>query len=216
MKTAAKGITLATGFVLLALGSVSAQQPGKGTATVTVENTRAAPVMVYLERGMFDIRLGRVAPHSQQTLPLPSTLEDGEQIQIVMHPAGGVDLTTGDFSVKLGATIDVLVPANDVGYVAPPPPETIPNPGAGTTTITVQNNRAVPVTVFVERGDFDTRIGTVPANQELTLMVPEWLAREKPSAQIFVHPEGEGDLESWTLDLAPGAHLFVKVPTGGR
>ncbi len=70
--------------------------------------------------------------------------------------------------MQRGKNFDVLVPTNDDGYVAPPPRERIPNPGPGTTTVTVKNERDQPVVVFVERGDFDTRIGTVPPNHEST------------------------------------------------
>jgi len=214
-----KGLLMAGGVAMAALasfGSAAAQQQHPSPTTLTVDNARDVPVVVYLERGSFDIRLGTVPAHRKETLTLPRTMENGEQIQVFAHPEGGSDLATEELTVQVGGNLTIYVPTNNVGYVPPPPPRTIPNPGEGTTTVTVQNNRAVPVTVFVERGDFDTRIGTVPPNQELTLLVPEWLAREKPSAEIFVHPEGEVDLESWILDLSPGAHLFVKVPVNGR
>ncbi|MGW8268655.1 MAG: hypothetical protein ACWGSQ_19980 [Longimicrobiales bacterium] len=210
-----KGLLTAGAMALISFASVGAQQAHPNPTTLTVDNTRDVPVMVYLERGPFDIRLGQVPAHGQETLMLPRTMEDGEQIQVFVHPEGGVDLASDELTVKLGGTMVVTVPTNDVGFVPPPPPEKIPNPGEGTTTVTVQNNRSVPVTVFVERGEFDTRIGTVPANREETLLIPDWLARERPSAEIFVHPENGVDLESWVLDLKPGAHLFVKVPVYG-
>lgn len=215
MNTMMKGLLTAGAMALISFASVGAQQAHPDPTTLTVDNTRDVPVTVYLERGLFDIRLGRVPAHGREKLMLPQTVEDGEQIQVVVHPEGGSDLASDELSVKLGKNMEILVPTNDVGFVPPPPPVKIPNPGEGTTTVTVQNNRSVPVTVFVEHGDFDTRIGTVPANREETLLVPEWLAKEKPSAEIFVHPEGGADLESWILDLKPGAHLFVKVPVYG-
>jgi hypothetical protein len=218
VNTMVKGLWMAGGMALMlvaSFGSAAAQQGHPNATTLTVDNTRNVPVVVYLQREFVDIRLGTVAPHGKQTLALPRTLEDGEQIQVFVHPEGGRDLATDELTVEIGNNLNVLVPENDVGYLPPPSPEKIPNPGTGT-TVTVQNNRAVPVTIYVERGDFDTRIGVVPANQERTLTIPDWLAREKPSAEIFVHPEGEADLESWFLDLAPGAHLFVKVPVEGR
>jgi len=202
-------------MVFASSGSLMAQQRHPSPTTLTVDNARDVPVIVYLERGSFDTRLGTVPAHGRETLNLPRTLEEGEQIQVFVHPEGGIDLASDDLTVKVGGNLVIFVPTNDVGYVAPPPAPEIPNPGEGTTTVTVQNNRAVPVTVYVERGEFDTRIGTVPANQESTLLVPEWLATERPSAEIFVHPEGEADLQSWSLELKPGAHLFVKVPVHG-
>ena len=132
-----------------------------------------------------------------------------------VHPEGGEDLASQDVTVTRGEDIKIFVPTNDVGYVPPPPREEIANPGKGTTTVTVQNPRAVPVTVFVERGDFDARIGTVPADHEVTLRIPEYLTLDKPSIQIFVHPERGFDLASQAFDLKPDAHLLVKVPLDG-
>jgi hypothetical protein len=218
MRMTMRGLTMAGGAALMvfaSFGSAAAQQMNHKATTLTVDNARGVPVVVYLDRGAFDTRLGTVGPNQKKTLQLPGTLEDGEQIQVFVHPEGGQDLATEDLMVKVGENLEIYVPTNDVGYVPPPPAPTIPNPGEGTTTVTVQNNRAVPVTVFVEHGEFDTRIGTVPADQELTLMIPEWVVRESQTAEIFVHPEGQADLASWTLDLARGAHLFVKVPARG-
>jgi hypothetical protein len=219
MNTKMKGLTIAAGAALMAVasfGSAAAQQMDNHATTVTVDNSRDVPVVVYLDRGPFDTRLGTVPPHEIRKLQLPESLAEGEEIQVFVHPEKGVDLSTQDLTVKIGENLDIYVPENDVGYIPPPPPRTIPNPGEGTTTVTVQNNRAVPVTVFLETGRFDTRIGTVPADKELTLMVPEWVVRAKPTVEIFVHPEGEADLSSSTFDLSSGAHLFVKVPaTGG-
>ena len=180
--------------------------------TVTVDNTREVPVVVYLERGRFDTRLGMVDARTKATLQLPRYLEDGQAVTIFVHPEGGQDLSANDLTVKNGGNLDIYVPANDAGYVPPPAPEVIANPGEGSTTITVQNERDRPVVVFLERGEFDTRIGTAPANEEVTLQVPRSLIEERPDVEIFVHPEGGEDLASQFFQLSPGAHLVVKVP----
>jgi hypothetical protein len=218
MSTTMKGFTLAGGAALMALasfGSAAAQQMNHNAPTLTVDNARDVPVTVYLDRGIFDTRLGTVPAHEVEKLNLPGSLEDGEDIQVFVHPEGGLDLATQDLQVRMGQNLDIYVPNNDVGYVPPPPAPTIPNPGEGTTTVTVQNNRDVPVTVFIEHGEFDTRIGTVPADKEITLLIPEWIVQQQSTAEIFVHPEGEGDLGSWSLELSKGAHLLVKVPVYG-
>jgi hypothetical protein len=80
--------------------------------------------------------------------------------------------------------------------------------------VTVQNQRNKPVAVFVERGDFDVRIGTVKANQESTLYLPASLTRERQDVEIFVHPQGGFDLESQIFQLTPNAHILVKVGPG--
>lgn len=213
MNTMRKAFVTALGMAAMAaLVSPAGASAQEKPATVTVDNTRSVPVIVYLDRGPFDLRIGKVGPHAKATLALPGDLEEGETVQVFVHPEGGQDLASQDVTIREGQNVDVLVPTNDVGYVPPPPPETIPNPGPGTTTVTVQNPRNAPVTVFVEQGPFDTRIGTVPANQEKTLMIPAYLTRDNPGVEIFVHPEGGVDLASQYFDLTPGAHLLIKVP----
>lgn len=218
MDTTAKGFVTTAGMVLLTLaffGPASAQAKSSTLTTLTVDNTRDVPVVVYLERGDFDIRLGTVNAHTTRALDLPGTIEDGEEIQVFVHPEGGVDLATREMTVKRGGNLTVLVPANETGYVPPKPHELAVTPDMGKTTLTVENDRNVPVTVFIQEGDFDTRIGTVAAHQEQTLTVPERLTRENPEAEVFVHPEGQGDLASWFLELKSGSHLFVRVPVYG-
>lgn len=190
-----------------------AAQGQHGTpATITLDNTRGVPVVVYLEQGDFDLRLGMVAAHETQKLALPKYLDDDQVVQVFVHPEGGVDLASQDVTVKRGENIKVYVPESDNGYVPPAPPETIPNPGQGTTTVTVKNPRAKMVTVFVEQGAFDTRIGTVPADQERTLEIPTRLTEGREGVEIFIHPEGGVDLSSHYMDLHKGAHLLIQVP----
>jgi hypothetical protein len=215
MNRRAEGLITTAGAVLLSLaffGPAAAQAKSTPLTTLTVDNTRDVPVVVYLERGDFDMRLGTVNAHTTQSLNLPTTIEDGEEIQVFVHPEGGIDLATQELTVKRGGNLSVLVPTNETGYVPPEKREIAVTPDMGKTTLTVENDRKVPVTVFIQEGDFDTRIGTIPAQQEQTLTIPERLTREDPEAEVFVHPEGQGDLASWYLKLKSGSHLFVRVP----
>lgn len=196
----------------IASAPASAQTTKSKTGTVTVDNARAVPVVVYLERGEFDTRLGTVPAHAKQSLDLPRYAVEEGSVRIFVHPEGGFDLATQDLTLSKGGNVDVYVPTNEVGYLPPPPPEMIPNPGAGTTTVTVKNDRAEPVTLFLERGEFDMRIGVTPANQERTFELPEWLAMERASVELFVHPERGHDMGSQHFELTKGAHLLVKVP----
>jgi len=183
---------------------------------LTVYNTRDVPVMVYLDRGQIETRLGSVGAHTETPLQLPSSMEDGEEIDVLVHPKGDIDLATGELPVTRGENLGIYVPTNDVGYIPPPPPRTIPNPGKETTTVTVQNNRAVPVTVYIDHGEFDTRIGEIPANQQSTLGIPEWVVRRQTTAQFILTPRGQVELASPFLDLGKGSHLFVEVPVFGK
>lgn len=199
-------------LVTLAPSLLSAQTQEQQTSTVTVDNTRSVPVMVYLEGGLYDVRLGMVDPHSDKTLALPVHLERGAVLKIFVHPEGSRDLATPDLTYEPGKDFRIYVPDNDVGYVPPPPPEVIPNPGEGTTTITVKNSRPETVTLLMERGAFDIRLGTVPANQEKTITLPKRLVDGHRSVELFIHPEHGLDLASEMFELKPGAHLLVNVP----
>ncbi len=215
----AKGLMTTGAAALLAIASFgpASAQMGKATSpTLTVENNRPEPVTMYLEGGQYDTRLGVVPAHETETLGLPSSLEDGQEIQIFAHPEGGIDMASQDLIVDRKAEMMVLVPNNNVGYMGKTPEPEIPNPGKNTTTVTVENDRAVPVTIFVERGEFDTRIGTVAPNAETTLMVPDWIAKESDEAVLYAHPEGQDDLGTWRFEMSPGVHLFLKVPQYGK
>ena len=219
MKTATRGmvmVAMAATLVSVAVGPAGAQQRQGESTTITVRNTRKEPVVVYLDRGEFDVRLGTVGPQGTRTLELPSFLREGENVMVFVHPEGGTDLATPGFTVKKGKNLDILVPTNDVGYVPPQPPELTPNPGKGTTTLTVENNRPVEVTVLIEGSRFDTRIGTVPPTQERTLDIPDWLTGERRTAEIFIHPEGGLDLSSQSFTITPGSHLLLEVPLRGE
>ena len=205
-----KGLTVAAGMV--ALATLAAPVGGQTPTTVTVNNTRDVSVTVYLERGDFDVRLGTVAPHTEGVLDLPSSVSGNEAVRFIVHPDGRWDLLSPELHVKHAGNVDLYVPRNDVGFIAPPPPEVILNPGEGTTTLTVENPRNEAVVIFIERGEFDTRIGSVPANGKETFFLHGALAENEHLVRIFVHPEHGSDLPSQLFELAHGAHLFVKVP----
>jgi hypothetical protein len=208
----------------LGLGANAVVASAQARATVTVDNTRAVPVVVYLERtvegqtegdvgGAWDVRLGTVAPHSKSALNLPANVREGERMQFLVHPEGGVDLYSRDApEFKNGESVQLYVPVTDNGWVPPPARATIPNPGTGAPTLTVENSSDHAATVFAEQGAFDARIGTVPAHRTATLNLPRFITLEAHSVDIFVHVEGGSDLDSQSFDLTPMAHLFVKVP----
>jgi hypothetical protein len=200
------------GMFLISLGPVAAQQGAHSPFTITVENTRDVPAVVYLAGNVLETRLGTVPAHSTTTLNLPPYLESGEEIEVFVHPEGGMDLSTGDQPLIVGRELSIVVPVNSNGFIREVPTEMIPNPGEETTTVTVNNLRETGVTVFVEYLDFDYRLGTVPAHQEKTLYIPESVVAQQEGVEIFVHPERGFDLASEYFQLTPGAHLLVRVP----
>ena len=137
---------------------------------------------------------------------------DGEKIGITVHPEEGMDLMTPEpLTVHRGRALDVYVPTNDVGWI-PAKHETIPNPGLEGPTLTVENPGGHGVVVFLERGAFDTRLGTVAAHETKTLQVPRAVTGDVDEIAIFAHIEGGADLGSTDFELSPNAHLLLKVP----
>lgn len=90
--------------------------------------------------------------------------------------------------------------------------EVIPPEELADATLTVDNPRAEPVTVFADQGPFDVRLGQVPAHSRVTLRFPKSVIAPDESIRIFVHPEGGFDLASETLDVRPAQHLGLRVP----
>jgi hypothetical protein len=83
-------------------------------------------------------------------------------------------------------------------------------------TVTVQNNRKVPVTIYMEHGAFDRRLGIVPAMQTKTLRLPQWAVERRESIQLFAHPAGDViDLATQDFSLKPPARLAMVVPRSG-
>lgn len=83
-------------------------------------------------------------------------------------------------------------------------------------TVRVQNDKKVPVTVFIDRGEFDVRVGVVGPMQTATLKLPSWVVNGGSDVQLFVQPEGGNDLESQDFPVHPGVQLGVLVPSGDR
>jgi len=193
-------------------GSAAAQDENAIPANMTVQNNRAVAVVVYLERGPFDTRLGTVAPKSTAVLDLPKYVDLDQTFEVFVHPEGGLDLSAGPVTLRAGEKLAVLVPLDDSRQVSPPPREMVPNPGLGNTTVTVENPRDQEVTIFMERGIWDVRLGVVPPRQEQTLTIPSNLIGDQKEVELFVHPEGGLDLTSQVFELKPGDHLLLKVP----
>jgi len=214
------GLATLAGLAGAAPGQTPQRPQSSATAdtsvnAVTVQNDRKVPVTVYMDWGAFDRRLGTVPPFQTATLPLPAWAVDGrETVRLFVHPEGDAeDLATEELSLQPPGRLGVIVPPPGGMPMAPRDTmiEVIPPDELADATLTVDNPRAKPVTVFAEQGPFDVRLGQVPARSRVTLRFPKSVVAPNESIQIFVHPEGGFDLTSETLQVRPGQHLGLRV-----
>ena len=95
--------------------------------------------------------------------------------------------------------------------ITPRPVSAVGPPLRRASTVTVQNDRSVPVDVFVEQGDFDIRLGTVAAEREGVLTVPKYLDRDE-NVRIIVQPKEGLEMESPYVQLPTTGTLPILVP----
>jgi aromatic ring-cleaving dioxygenase len=216
-----------TTALILAVAAVASQGTAMGQAldrpirrdsvsTIEVQNDRNVPVTVFLERGDFDVRVGTVGPLQTANLPLDPWMIQHDAVQLFVHPEGQQDLASHVFDVRKGDHIGLIVPQSSNGFLPQPEPARmtteLPSGDAAATTLTVRNDRSKPVVVYADHGDFDRRLGTVPASATATLKLPDWLVLESEDLAIIVHPEGGLDLESQYLKVRLHEHLGLRVP----
>ncbi len=89
------------------------------------------------------------------------------------------------------------------------PPRLTPS---DTTSVVVQNNRALPVRVYLEIGNQEVKLGSVDAMGVATLVVPRWLVQSGEEVNIFVQPKNGFEMQTGYIDLQPGEHLGIIVP----
>jgi len=69
------------------------------------------PVVVFIERRPFDIRVGSVPAQGEETFHLTRALtSDQHSVLIFVHPELGEDLASGTFQIHQGAYLLVKVP----------------------------------------------------------------------------------------------------------
>ncbi len=80
-------------------------------------------------------------------------------------------------------------------------------------SVTVQNDRASTVTLYLEAGRLDRRIGTVKAGAVSTLELPAWAVSGKRTAKLIARAEGEQLVAAeYALPLDESRPLGVLVP----
>ena len=206
----------AAGAACAAPASLLAQGANSREATIEVQNDRNVPVTLFIEGGDFDVRVGKVGAMRTATLALPAWAAQRGDIEMFVHPDGELDLASQPFHVTPGARLAMMVQrgSNPVWPVDPKDTMSAVLPAADLNepTLTVENPRSAAVTVFLEQGDFDVRLGSVNAKSTKTLRLPPGWANEHSSVDIFVEPAHGIDLASQRLELSAHSHLGLRVP----
>jgi hypothetical protein len=214
------GLALTVG---LFANAVAAQVPQKlppsvtvdTQAFVTVQNHRKVPVWLYLEHGRFDHRLGKVPANDTLSMPLPASVVHGQAtVRLFVHPEGeAADLSSELFTLPRAARLTLVVPSwSEMQAPADTMSAVIPPDVLDDASVTVDNPRNRPVTVFIRHGKFDTRIGVVPAVSRATLRFPTWVVDYDRSITIFAQPLGGPDLATERMKVAKGQHVGLRIP----
>jgi hypothetical protein len=180
---------------------------------VTVQNDRHETVRFYLESGRADKVIGTVAANSTEQLQLPSWAVAGKRSITV--------LAVAEASTRPIARYEIALDRSRVLGLLVPPAEGLPRTdsilinlpkGIGSAaTVTIDNARSQPVTVFAEQGLRFVRLGDVAANQQGTLALPKTLLSGKDGVRIFARPVGAAERSTQALKLREGDHISVIV-----
>lgn len=180
---------------------------------VTVQNDRGEAVRFFIEAGKAETMLGLVAPNSTSDLQVPTWTMKGKRTLSV--------LAVAEASSQVIARYEVPVVAGQMmGLLVPPAAGlpstdnlliTLPDGIGSAATVTVDNARQQPVTVFAEQGLRFVKLGEVAANQQGTLALPKALLSGKDGVRIFARPIGAAERSTQALKLKEGDHIAVIV-----
>ncbi len=80
----------------------------RASTTITIDNPRNKPMIVFAEQGVRSVRLGEIPANTQATLSFPKDLiKRGDAIRVFVRPVGGTDVATRALNLKTGDHIAV-------------------------------------------------------------------------------------------------------------
>lgn len=180
---------------------------------VTVQNDRTEGVRLFLEAGRAETLLGTIAPNSTGELQLPGWAIKGKRT-ITM-------LAVAENSAQLFARYDVpVVPGQMIGLLVAPAAGlpagdslliALPKGIGSAATVTIDNGRPQPVTIFAEQGLRLVKLGEVAAHELSTLPLPTTMLKGKESVRIFARPQGGAERSTQALKVKEGDRIAVIV-----
>lgn len=80
----------------------------RASTTITIDNPRNKPMIVFAEQGVRSVRLGEIPANTQATLSFPKELiKRGDAIRVFVRPVGAADVATRALNLKTGDHIAV-------------------------------------------------------------------------------------------------------------
>lgn len=108
-------------------------------------------------------------------------------------------------------TIAGLLIAPLLATSATRPPKKAVEDSSSMTLVVVQNNRNVPVTLYVQNDETETRLATIAPLSNTTIRIPAYLT-DQGEVSFFVHPQHELDEGTAPMEVRQGAHVGLIVP----
>jgi hypothetical protein len=193
--------------------------------TLTVQNERNEPVTVFVERVTnpvtgnvaMNARIGEVPASSTATFDIPEWAMNRPEgdLTFVVQVAGGWELTPVELAVQSGDNLGMIVVEQDNLNETLAAPTVDP----GQASVTVLNNRAVPVLVLVEVGmggrerPVHLLIGTASPEGETTMPIaPDLLGEGIDELRFVLHPLGGSDLPTQVVNLEAEDRIEIIVP----
>jgi hypothetical protein len=99
--------------------------------------------------------------------------------------------------------------------LAQAPMHSLPDlPDSSANSLTVQNGRKTPVTIYLVNGGLDRRLGVVDGFSDATLPLPSWAVRSKATVRLVARTANPAlDLATGDIKLQAPARLGMVIPT---
>ena len=97
-----------------------------------------------------------------------------------------------------------------------PDPNAVPEEQVGPTTVRVQNQGFLDVTVYVVRGGVRSRLGLVTGNSTAVLTIPKTFVQPLTPLRFIANPiGGQRQPVSEEITVSPGDEVGLVIPPGG-
>lgn len=181
--------------------------------TITIQNDRREVVRFFVESGKVERLVGTVPAGSTEQLQLPDWATKGKRtLSLIAYPEGTTrQIASYEVPVADSRMLGLLVPPAEGLPLGDSVLIALPKGIGSAATVTVENARALPVTVYAEQGLRFVRLGEVAANQQGTLALPKALLTGKDGVRIFARPADAPQRSTQALKLREGDHVSVIV-----